>query len=924
MRRRRMQLILVSLFVLIGLYIASGSGLLTIFGSDDRAYSDVPPSHYAYTHVQRLHDEGISGNVECPSGKFCPSDSLNRQTAAVWIIRTVMEGAPPYVSTSMFSDVDAGDWKAKYIEEFAERGITSGCGDDENGGKNFCPDNNVLRKHMAIFIARAFELPPASDAGFEDVRSGVYFDSINRLAGAGITSGCGDGTNFCPDKVITRAQAAIMLGQVLEWSDGLVEPEPEPEPERDTTDPKITIKYSPAVTEGPPSGRRRPAQLVASADEEVKWTHKESLTALCNASLFLSYPERGAAVNAKITLTDIAANGKWYCFRAIDDADNDTYKSKQVPEDAVPETEETDTTKPVITVSYWDGNPPNTNVGGAPELSASANESVTDWAHIGPLNSATCANKLFGRGTKPGSSVALDGGNNGKWYCFRAKDAANNWGFKSRQVPDDAVQDTRALDIIEMSKYPTAEEFLADLGISFKKDAPGLTRDNVIALYEPYLTERGNKILNRLQFYENPGSEKLLEKGYSCGACFTTAAVAMDGVRGVPLALYPAPRPKPDGWSDEWPPGGRYRRAERELYVVMHEVSHAFDYDNGERFTYFSWLNYKDTEGVGPLRQALRKFYANPPTSNQWTGFRHPTKPDVCMYVNHRENTWGGWARLGYATDKIFGEDYIIDWNIYHLGPHGESVSPAVEVAAELPLVIKNLSPELEEHYSLFFKDRQKIVQIMWALYMHDYDKPDRPTKYLFTEGSCSPAVQNASSSRSEPHTSAATSRSGSRFSEPPSANFVSKTETLETLTWVKGEDLILSARAQQGVADSIIDDTWESVALIEDASCNETAFENADEINHGSEIANPQANTQYCFRAQDKEGGINYINAFVTEASFADLTPSEQSGSVTETDEDSNLMLIIAISSGIGITLLVVVVFVFVFAGKNRQPKFR
>ena len=410
-RRRRMQIVLASLFVLIGLYIASGSGLLATFSSAGQAYSDVPSSHYAYEHVQRLHDEGVLGNVECPSGKFCPADSTDRKTAAVWIIRMIMDGQPTTVSNSRFSDVDAGDWKAKYIEEFAERGITSGCGDDENGGRKFCPDNNVLRKHMAIFIVRAFDLPSAPDAGFEDVRSGTYFDSINRLAGVGITTGCGDGTNFCPDQVITRVQAAIMLGRALEWRDGPLEPE------RDTTSPTITVRYTAGNS---PS-------LTASANEEVTdWAHIGPLnSADCANNLF----GRGTRPGSSVAL-DGRDNGKWYCFRAKDSANNWGFKSRQVPSNAVP-IEETDTTKPVITVRYTAGN--------SPSLTASANEEVTDWAHIGPLNSADCANNLFGRGTRPGSSVALDGRDNGKWYCFRAKDSANNWGFKSRQVPSNAV-----------------------------------------------------------------------------------------------------------------------------------------------------------------------------------------------------------------------------------------------------------------------------------------------------------------------------------------------------------------------------------------------------------------------------------------------------------------------------------------------------
>ena len=110
MRRRRMQIVLACFVVLIGLYIASGSGLLGVFGSNTQAYSDVPSSHYAYEHVQRLNDEGILGNVECSSPKFCPADPTDRKTAAVWIIRMVMEATPPYVSNPRFSDVNAGDW----------------------------------------------------------------------------------------------------------------------------------------------------------------------------------------------------------------------------------------------------------------------------------------------------------------------------------------------------------------------------------------------------------------------------------------------------------------------------------------------------------------------------------------------------------------------------------------------------------------------------------------------------------------------------------------------------------------------------------------------------------------------------------------------------------------------------------------------
>lgn len=40
---------------------------------------------------------------------------------------------------------------------------------------------------------------------------GVHAPSIEALNAAGITRGCGDGTNFCPDRAVTRAQMAAFL-----------------------------------------------------------------------------------------------------------------------------------------------------------------------------------------------------------------------------------------------------------------------------------------------------------------------------------------------------------------------------------------------------------------------------------------------------------------------------------------------------------------------------------------------------------------------------------------------------------------------------------------------------------------------------------------------------------------------------------------
>ena len=66
---------------------------------------------------------------------------------------------------------------------------------------------------MATFLTRALGLEsPPQPAGFADVDpDSVHAPSIEALHAAGITTGCGDGTNYCPNRPVTRAQMAAFL-----------------------------------------------------------------------------------------------------------------------------------------------------------------------------------------------------------------------------------------------------------------------------------------------------------------------------------------------------------------------------------------------------------------------------------------------------------------------------------------------------------------------------------------------------------------------------------------------------------------------------------------------------------------------------------------------------------------------------------------
>ncbi|WP_456375151.1 S-layer homology domain-containing protein [Thiolapillus sp.] len=69
--------------------------------------------------------------------------------AAVGWTRTIS----PAPATASFNDVPTGHWAFQAIEALANSGITSGC--DAN---NFCPDANLTRAQMAVFLSKALGL----------------------------------------------------------------------------------------------------------------------------------------------------------------------------------------------------------------------------------------------------------------------------------------------------------------------------------------------------------------------------------------------------------------------------------------------------------------------------------------------------------------------------------------------------------------------------------------------------------------------------------------------------------------------------------------------------------------------------------------------------------------------------------------------
>ena len=160
--------------------------------------------------IEAVAAAGITRGCDPPlNDLFCPRDSVTRAQMAAFLVRALGLTA---TGGSDFTDV-SGTF-AIDIDKLATAGITKGCNPPAND--RFCPNDAVTRGQMAAFLVRALELTTTSSISFSDVPANHPFAvDIDRLATAGITSGCGNG-KFCPGQVVTRGQMAAFLQRALD------------------------------------------------------------------------------------------------------------------------------------------------------------------------------------------------------------------------------------------------------------------------------------------------------------------------------------------------------------------------------------------------------------------------------------------------------------------------------------------------------------------------------------------------------------------------------------------------------------------------------------------------------------------------------------------------------------------------------------
>lgn len=233
-KRRRGGRSLSKLLLVLAVFAASANAAAIQAGAQDDpvsggAFSDDDGSVHE-RNIERIAEWGIDSG--CADGRFCPSGIIIRAEMAAWLYRASvrLNGTHPRVNEVRLSDVARDAWYRPYALWAAAAGVMA------SAEGTFDPDLAVTRADMAEMLVAAFDhLSPAAEIrGLFSDTLGAPRSAVGAMEGiydARITKGCrAEPLRFCPNREVTRAQAASLLARAVVLAQptvGLIINEPE-------------------------------------------------------------------------------------------------------------------------------------------------------------------------------------------------------------------------------------------------------------------------------------------------------------------------------------------------------------------------------------------------------------------------------------------------------------------------------------------------------------------------------------------------------------------------------------------------------------------------------------------------------------------------------------------------------------------------
>jgi hypothetical protein len=119
------------------------------------SFPDVPTDYWAFDHIEHAVTQQVVQGY--PDGEYKPGIELDRGQMAVFIARAMAGGdaaVPDHPGDPSFSDVGDEFWASRHIEYIAGQDVATGYDDG-----CYHPEYLCTRDQMAVYIARAFDLP---------------------------------------------------------------------------------------------------------------------------------------------------------------------------------------------------------------------------------------------------------------------------------------------------------------------------------------------------------------------------------------------------------------------------------------------------------------------------------------------------------------------------------------------------------------------------------------------------------------------------------------------------------------------------------------------------------------------------------------------------------------------------------------------
>lgn len=174
-------------------------------------FADVPSNHLFYTEIGKLSARGVT--LGCGNGNYCSNDPVTREQMAAFIMRAKGEFNPPTPATQRFNDVLSSNQFYNFIDRLAELQITLGCSTNPPQYCPTDPVEREQMAAFILRGLGEFNPPLPATQRFNDVPPGsLFYNFIDRMAELQITLGCSTTPPlYCPNDSVTRAQMAAFL-----------------------------------------------------------------------------------------------------------------------------------------------------------------------------------------------------------------------------------------------------------------------------------------------------------------------------------------------------------------------------------------------------------------------------------------------------------------------------------------------------------------------------------------------------------------------------------------------------------------------------------------------------------------------------------------------------------------------------------------